>query len=317
MPELPFPVTPSQHGVWRRDEQAGAVVADAPAHTDLYINPGGADSGDAESMLNAATLLGTPPAGDFQLSARVTVDFVAQYDAGVLLLWIDERHWAKFCFEFSPAAEPMVVSVVTRERLRRRQRLRRPRPVRVAPRVRVDHVYAFHASTDGRSVASDPASSRSATVLRRAQDRVRGASRPPVTAVVVTVDRIRFMLGSGRRDPRRIVPRRRHRAYTHQAVGDVVPAWMRRGRRRAAWTRASRAAHGVTDSVALRTWPVASDVATPRDLVGPCRRRRLVGRHSSGGTRRGGGCPGRDRRVSRGCDGDARTGGVHAAGREA
>jgi uncharacterized protein len=32
----------------------------------------------------------------------------------VLLLWIDERNWAKFCFEFSPAHEPLMVSVVTR-----------------------------------------------------------------------------------------------------------------------------------------------------------------------------------------------------------
>ena len=151
VPELPFPVAPSHLGVWRRDEQAGAVVANAPAHTDLYINPGGADSGDAESMLNAASLLGTPPTGDFQLSARVTVDFAAQYDAGVLLLWIDERHWAKFCFEFSPAAEPMVVSVVTRDHSDDANAFTVPdRSVwlRVS---RVDHAYAFHASTDART----------------------------------------------------------------------------------------------------------------------------------------------------------------------
>ena len=24
------------------------------------------------------------------------------------MLWIDELHWAKFCFELSPAGEPMV-----------------------------------------------------------------------------------------------------------------------------------------------------------------------------------------------------------------
>jgi uncharacterized protein len=112
---LPFPTTPSQPGVWDHDRQGGAVVAAAPARTDLYLNPAGADAGDAESMLNAATLLGTPPAGDFQFSARVSVDFRARYDAGVLLVWADERHWAKFCFEFSPASQPMIVSVVTRE----------------------------------------------------------------------------------------------------------------------------------------------------------------------------------------------------------
>jgi uncharacterized protein len=151
VPELPFLVTGSHHGVWRRDERAGAVIAEAPAHTDFYVNPGGADSGDAESMLNAATLLGTPPAGDFQFGARVTVGFAAQYDAGVLLVWIDERHWAKFCFEFSPAAEPMVVSVVTREVSDDANAFvvaDRSVLLRVS---RIDRVYAFHASTDART----------------------------------------------------------------------------------------------------------------------------------------------------------------------
>ena len=150
VPELPFAVTPSQLDVWRRDEQTAAVVATAPPHTDLYVNPGGETSADAESMLNAVTLLGTPPAGDFQLSARIAVDFAARYDAGVFLLWIDERHWAKFCFELSPASDPMVVSVVTRDHSDDANAFvvaDRSVWFRVS---RIDHVYAFHASTDGR-----------------------------------------------------------------------------------------------------------------------------------------------------------------------
>lgn len=150
VPEMPFPAVPSQPAVWRRDERSGAVVADAPGHTDLYVNPAGADSTDAESLLNAATLLGLPPSGDFQLSARVTVDFQSQYDAGVLLLWIDERHWAKFCFEFSPAAEPMVVSVVTRGVSDDANAFvvgERSVWLRVS---RIGDVYAYHASTDGK-----------------------------------------------------------------------------------------------------------------------------------------------------------------------
>ena len=144
---LPFPVAASAPGVWRHDAETGAVVA-RPAHTDLYINPGGADSGDAASMLNAATLLGTPSGGDFQFSARVGVDFISQYDAGVLLIWLDERHWAKFCFELSPAAEPMVVSVVTRDVSDDANAFVVPERsiwLRVS---RLDDVYAFHASTD-------------------------------------------------------------------------------------------------------------------------------------------------------------------------
>jgi regulation of enolase protein 1 (concanavalin A-like superfamily) len=148
VPELPFPVTSSHPKAWRRDEQSGRVVVDAPAHTDLYVNPGGASSADAESMLNAATLIGKPPEGDFQLSARVGVDFRSQYDAGVLLLWIDDRHWAKFCFELSPASEPMVVSVVTLGVSDDANAFVVPGRSVWLRISRVDRVYAFHASTD-------------------------------------------------------------------------------------------------------------------------------------------------------------------------
>ncbi len=151
VPELPFAMTPSHPGVWRRDEQSGAVVAAAPAHTDFYINPGGVDSADAESMLNATTLLGSPPDGDFQLSARVTVGFTAQYDAGVLFLWADAQNWAKFCFELSPAAEPMVVSVVTRGVSDDANAFVVPERTVWLRVSRVDRAYAYHASTDART----------------------------------------------------------------------------------------------------------------------------------------------------------------------
>lgn len=150
VPDLPFPVTASHPDVWRRDEQTGAVTATAPAHTDFYINPGGEDSADAETMLDAATLLGLPPTGDFQFSARVSVDFRSQYDAGVLLVWADETHWGKFCFEFSPSSSPMVVSVVTRGVSDDANAFvvdDRTVWLRVS---RLDRAYAYHASTDGR-----------------------------------------------------------------------------------------------------------------------------------------------------------------------
>ena len=99
---MPFPFTPSSENLWRVDETAGAVMVSAGPRTDIFIDPGdGLAGGDlnaalnAESMLNAATLLGDAPDGDFQLSARVTVDFASTFDAGVFLLWLDERHWAK------------------------------------------------------------------------------------------------------------------------------------------------------------------------------------------------------------------------------
>jgi uncharacterized protein len=151
LPELSFPLTPSESGVWRLDEASGAVIGAAHGHTDLYVNPAGEDSTDAESMLNGATLVGTPPAGDFQLSARVTVDFRSQYDAGVLIVWIDDHHWAKFCFEFSPAQEPMVVSVVTREISDDANAFVVPDRSVWLRISRIGRVYAFHASTDGET----------------------------------------------------------------------------------------------------------------------------------------------------------------------
>ena len=85
-----------------------ALTIAAGARTDLFVDP----QGGAET-LNAPCLIGEV-AGDFVLSARVTVGFAATYDAGALLLYAGERLWAKLCFEFSPQRQPMVVSVVTR-----------------------------------------------------------------------------------------------------------------------------------------------------------------------------------------------------------
>ncbi|MGL4649513.1 MAG: DUF1349 domain-containing protein, partial [Caldilineaceae bacterium] len=53
------------------------------------------------------------PTGDFTLSALVEVGFQSTFDAGVLLLWVDDSHYGKLCFEYSPDGEPMIVSVVT------------------------------------------------------------------------------------------------------------------------------------------------------------------------------------------------------------
>ncbi len=92
---------------WSGDGDRPLTITAGP-RTDLFVNPQG-----NEATLNAPRLLFTPQ-GDYTLSARVTVDFAATFDAGVLLLYADERRWAKICFEFSPQRQPMVVSVVTR-----------------------------------------------------------------------------------------------------------------------------------------------------------------------------------------------------------
>jgi uncharacterized protein len=82
----------------------------AAGHTDMFHDPAGTDR-----TVNAPRLLGLPPDGDFQLSARLSVQFGQTYDAGALLIWAGETHWAKLCFEYSPQGEGMAVSVITRD----------------------------------------------------------------------------------------------------------------------------------------------------------------------------------------------------------
>jgi regulation of enolase protein 1 (concanavalin A-like superfamily) len=76
--------------------------------TDRFISP----QGDV-SILNAPSLL-FDAVNDFLLSSLITVEFKSAFDAGVLLLYQNERSWAKLCFEISPQDDPMVVSVVTK-----------------------------------------------------------------------------------------------------------------------------------------------------------------------------------------------------------
>ena len=144
---IPFSLSASQEWPWRI--AADGLRVTAKEHSDLFADPSGDGQTAAESQMNAVTLLGDAPAGDFTFSARVRVGFGATFDAGVLLVWVDDRHWAKLCFELSPDREAMVVSVVTRavsddangfvvtgEDVR----------LRVS---RTGSVLAFHASTDG------------------------------------------------------------------------------------------------------------------------------------------------------------------------
>ncbi|MBT2517494.1 DUF1349 domain-containing protein [Streptomyces sp. ISL-90] len=66
------------------------LEATAAAQTDWYVY---APDPAAWAPSNGARLLGPAPEGDWQFSARVTVDFNGTYDAGTLLLVVDEDHW--------------------------------------------------------------------------------------------------------------------------------------------------------------------------------------------------------------------------------
>ncbi|MGH2409456.1 MAG: DUF1349 domain-containing protein [Chloroflexota bacterium] len=144
LPSLPAPLRwhtlPTR---WQATDSS--LTMTAGARTDLFIDPRG-----ATPMRNAPRLLGLV-SGDFQLGARVAVDFAATFDAGVLLVWRDEEHWAKLCFEYSPRGRPMIVSVVTRGTSDDANAFEVPTNhvwLRVS---RIGAAFAFHASTDGQS----------------------------------------------------------------------------------------------------------------------------------------------------------------------
>ena len=84
------------------------LTIEAGKSTDWYISPV-----DGKGTSNAPILL-FEPAEDFVLSAKVTVDFRTQWDAGTLFVYVDEKNWAKFAFEMSVYKKPTIVSVVTR-----------------------------------------------------------------------------------------------------------------------------------------------------------------------------------------------------------
>lgn len=148
---IPFELRSDQPGVWEASAEGSCLTGNAPAGTDLYVNPGDDTSTDAASASSAPTLLGDVGEGDFTFSARVTVEFAGQFDAGVLLVWADATHFAKLCFEYSPDGEPMVVSVVTRG-VSDDANAFTVKGSAVWLRVaRIRRVYALHASLDGRT----------------------------------------------------------------------------------------------------------------------------------------------------------------------
>jgi len=93
---------------WQIDGHDVLQITAGPK-TDLFHDPAG-----RSKMQNGARLVFVPDPR-FTLSAHVAVNFASTFDAGALLVYADDAHWAKLCFEFSPQGKPMIVSVVTDE----------------------------------------------------------------------------------------------------------------------------------------------------------------------------------------------------------
>lgn len=106
LPELQW-----THGVGAAEPAGSGVTLTAAASSD-WCNDAVRDGELAQKP--STSLVFAPGGGDFQFSAEVEVAHPrTTFDAAVLTVWADDRHWAKLCFEQSPQGEAMVVSVVT------------------------------------------------------------------------------------------------------------------------------------------------------------------------------------------------------------
>lgn len=122
-----------------------SLAIEAGPLTDLFVDP----QGKPPKLNSPRQLAEVDGDADFTLSARVTVPFASDFDAGVLLLYVDYQTWAKLCFEYSPQREPMVVSVVTRGVSDDCNSFVVDGSTVWLRVARVGQAYAFHASTDG------------------------------------------------------------------------------------------------------------------------------------------------------------------------
>jgi uncharacterized protein len=145
LPGLPFPLQPSGHPACQAVVSSGVLALTSGAKSDLFIDP----AGEEGARPDAGRLTGLPGDRDFTLAARVSVRFASTFDAGVLLLHLSERRWAKLCYEYSPQHRPTAVTVVTKgtsDDSNSFETAGGPLWLRIT---RSGRVWAFHASADG------------------------------------------------------------------------------------------------------------------------------------------------------------------------
>jgi regulation of enolase protein 1 (concanavalin A-like superfamily) len=145
LPGVPFPLEPSGNPPCAAEFAGGTLTLTSGPATDLFVDPGGEEGGRPD----AGRLTGLPGDRDFTFAARVSVSFQSVFDAGVLLLYLSERRWAKLCYELSPQRRPTAVTVVTRSTSDDSNSFETdggPLWLRIT---RSGRAWAFHASQDG------------------------------------------------------------------------------------------------------------------------------------------------------------------------
>ena len=145
LPGVPFPLEPWGDPPCEAEVAGGMLTLTSGPSSDLFIDPGGEEG----ARPDGGRLTGLPGDRDFTFSARVSVEFGSVFDAGVLLLHLSERRWAKLCYELSPQRRPTAVTVVTRsisDDSNSFETAGGPLWLRIT---RSGRAWAFHASEDG------------------------------------------------------------------------------------------------------------------------------------------------------------------------
>jgi regulation of enolase protein 1 (concanavalin A-like superfamily) len=145
LPGVPFPLEQSGTPACQAGLADGVLTLTSGPTSDMFIDP----AGDEAARPDAGRWTGLPGEDDFTLVARVTVGFASVFDAGVLLLYLSERRWAKLCYELSPQRKPTAVTVVTRGTSDDSNSFETdggPLWLRIT---RSGRVWAFHASVNG------------------------------------------------------------------------------------------------------------------------------------------------------------------------
>ena len=130
--------------VWNIDSK-NVLTISSNAKTDWFVDPF-----DGTVAKSAPILLFTP-GSDYVLSTRVSVTFATKWDAGALMVWGDEHHWAKLSFEFSPDGKPTLVTVVTRGLSDDCNSMHLPGDSVYLRVAKSGKTYVFYFSTDGKS----------------------------------------------------------------------------------------------------------------------------------------------------------------------
>jgi uncharacterized protein len=129
---------------WNLDARNVLTIASS-AKTDWFVDPF-----DGTVAKTAPILLFTP-GPDYVLSSKVTVKFATKWDAGALMVWGDDQHWAKLSFELSPDGKPTLVTVVTRGLSDDCNSLSLPGDSAYLRIAKSANTYIFYFSTDGQN----------------------------------------------------------------------------------------------------------------------------------------------------------------------